>query len=185
MNPIFLIVGFPAAGKSSTSKALMAQFSKGLHIPVDDFRNMVVSGLLLPGPDWSQGLVEQISLARESAIQMALNYQRAGFAVALDDFVDPHRLKEYEGFREQTKVHKLILMPSQTQAHRRNLKRASQGGAGNDQGREYIDEGIRIGYQTFGHLISQLEAEGWWALDNSGLSLEQTVQTILKHFGYK
>ena len=49
MHPIYLVVGPPAVGKSTTSGALAARFPKSLHIPVDDFRNMVVSGIELPG----------------------------------------------------------------------------------------------------------------------------------------
>ena len=48
VHPVFVIVGPPAVGKSTTSKALAARFPKSLHIPVDDVRTMVVSGLVLP-----------------------------------------------------------------------------------------------------------------------------------------
>ena len=39
-----LILGMPAAGKSTVARALMARFARGLHLPVDDLRNIVVSG---------------------------------------------------------------------------------------------------------------------------------------------
>ena len=37
---------------AATARALAAHFEKSLHIPVDDLREMVVSGLALPGPTW-------------------------------------------------------------------------------------------------------------------------------------
>lgn len=66
MIPIFLITGAPAVGKTTTGRALASRFDKSLHIPVDDVRGMVVSGVRHPGREWSAGLVEQLSAARES-----------------------------------------------------------------------------------------------------------------------
>ena len=94
MQPLFILVGPPAAGKSTTSQALASKFNRSIHIPVDDIRDMVVSGLVLPGLEWSPELVRQISLARESAIHMARTYQRAGFVAVIDDFIDPNQLRE-------------------------------------------------------------------------------------------
>jgi len=95
MNPIFWVVGPPAVGKSTTSRALPARFPKSLHIPVDDIRNMVVSGIELPGAVWSDDLTQQVTLARTSVIQMALSYHRAGFVVVIDDFWDPNHRSDY------------------------------------------------------------------------------------------
>jgi len=92
--PIFLVVGAPAVGKSTVSRALARSFERGVHIPVDDLRDMVAAGRILPSPEWSTGLVEQISLARRSALAMASRYAQAGFAVVLDDFWDPPGLLE-------------------------------------------------------------------------------------------
>jgi len=58
MSPMFLVIGSPAVGKSTTSRALAARFHKSVHIPVDNVRDMVVSGLRLPSPVWSDDLVE-------------------------------------------------------------------------------------------------------------------------------
>ena len=49
-QPIFLLSGTPGAGKSSVATALMQHFEFGLHIPVDDLREWVVSGLADPVP---------------------------------------------------------------------------------------------------------------------------------------
>ena len=121
MPHIFLLVGPPAVGKSTTARALAAHFEKSIHIPVDDLRDMVISGLALPGGDWDEKLVEQLRLARESAAHMALAYRQAGFTVALDDFWDPaSRLLEYSRLFEEPQVHRVLLFPSQRAAEERN-----------------------------------------------------------------
>jgi tRNA uridine 5-carbamoylmethylation protein Kti12 len=56
---IFLLSGMPAVGKSSVSKALMQRFDKGVHIPVDDLRAMVVSGMVHPVPTWTDAAAAQ------------------------------------------------------------------------------------------------------------------------------
>ena len=177
MQPVFILIGPPAVGKSSTSKALAAHFSRSIHIPVDDIREMVVSGLTLPGSEWSAELVQQIRLARESAIHMALNYQSAGYAVVIDDFIDPNQLVEYQALLDKPQIHKFVLFPRQDTAHARNLKRA-----GADPSRGYIDEGIRIVYQQLNTLIQPLRDDGWIVLDTTEMSIEQTVSEILKRY---
>ena len=175
MFPVFILIGPPAVGKSTTSKALAAKFSRSIHIPVDDIRDMVVSGLTLPGIEWGAELVQQIRLARESAIHMALNYQSAGFAVVIDDFVDPNQLIEYRALLDKPQIYKFVLFPRQETAHSRNLQRA-----GDDPARGYIDEGIRIVYQQLNTLIQPLRDDGWMVLDTTEMSIEQTVSEILK-----
>ena len=177
MQPLFLLIGPPAVGKSTTSKALAAKFSKGIHIPVDDIREMVVSGLVLPSAEeWNEDLVQQITLARESVIQMALNYQRAGFAVVIDDFLDPNQLHEYQALLSHPRIHKFVLYPNQDSAHARNFQRAGDG-----PGRDYIDGAIRFVYQQLNFMIERLSQDGWIVLNTTELNIEETVQEILKY----
>jgi hypothetical protein len=176
MQPVFVLTGPPAVGKSTTSKALASKFSRSIHIPVDDLRDRVVSGLVLPNPEWSPELVQQINLARESAIYMARTYQRAGFAVVIDDFVDPRRLSEYQTFPTDSGVHKFVLYPKQAIAHARNYQRA-----GDDPARAYIDEGIHFVYEQLSIMKEALQKDGWIVLDTTELSIEDTVSEILKY----
>lgn len=89
MPPIFLLTGTPAAGKSTTSRALLRRFRKGIHIEVDALRDMVCQGYANPVADWNAETELQFSLARAGAIDMALRYQAQGFAVAIDDVAPP------------------------------------------------------------------------------------------------
>jgi predicted kinase len=177
MNPIFLIIGAPAVGKSSTSRALAAHFSKSLHIPVDDLRQMVASGLAHPSAVWNDELKSQVALARGAAVPMALNYHAAGFVPVLDDFWDPHYSTDYTLLIHQAHTHKIILYPSQDVAHQRNSQRSGPG-----QTRDYIDQGIQIVYQQLSEVVPRLEQEGWKIIDTSTLSVNETVATIVRQF---
>ncbi len=136
MEPIFLIVGGPAVGKSTASRALAGTFPRGVHIPVDNLRDMVVSGQALPGPEWPDELVLQIRLARETAVGMALRYATEGFTVVIDDFIDPNGLVEYAGLHTVPTFHAAVLWASEEEMHRRTEVR-SPGAAG-----EYIHRAI-------------------------------------------
>ena len=88
-KPIFLVMGTPACGKSTISRALASRFELGIHIPVDDVRHMVVGGISdmkFETRDAANVSDLQIRFTRESASEMAWIYNTAGFAVAIDDF---------------------------------------------------------------------------------------------------
>jgi predicted kinase len=179
MPPILLLAGGPAVGKSTTAAALAARFPKSVHIPVDTVRDMVVSGQALPGAEWSQELVEQLVVARECVVYMALAYHKAGFAVVIDDFWDPNSgLAEYANLFSQPQTHKVLLHPRQSAAHARNLQRSGPGAA-----HDYIDYGIRLVYQHLETAVADLEAQGWWVLDTSELGVEEVVQEVLMRAG--
>jgi chloramphenicol 3-O-phosphotransferase len=176
MNPIFLLAGAPAVGKSTTARALAAHFPKSLHIPVDDLREMVVNGIQRPGADWNKALVEQLNLARSIAVQMALTYRQAGFTVAIDDFWDPDsRLAEYDALFQELHSYRIMLFPSRQAAEARNLNRSGSVEAG-----QYIAEGIRLVYENLQSQLPSLSSQGWQIVDTSGLSVEESVAQILR-----
>jgi len=175
MTSIFLLAGAPAVGKSTTARALAARFPKSIHIPVDDVRSMVVSGLVHPSADWSPALVEQLTLARAAVTRMALAYQNAGFTVTIDDFWDPNsRLCEYDLLMQQPDTHRILLCPSQQTAQARNQKRAGPG-----DGSAYIAEGIRAVYENLLKELPGLERQGWQVVDTTEKNIEETVTFTL------
>ena len=178
MTPIFLIAGAPAVGKSTTARALAGQFQKSIHIPVDDLRELVVSGITYPGI-WNDPLIEQLTLARESAALMGLKYSQAGFAVVIDDFWDPNsQLQEYGQLFQVARFHKVLLYPSLQTAEERNLKRS-----GTDEMDGYIAAGIQLVYGSLASEISNLERQGWIVVDTTCKSVEMTVAYILAQTG--
>jgi hypothetical protein len=175
MTPLFLVVGPPAVGKSTTSRALAGRFPKSVHIPIDDIRHMVVSGLVLPNAEWGHDLVQQFALARASAAYMAIAYQRAGFVVVIDDVWDHHCTADYQDLLTLPDVYRIVLYPDQDEAHERNLKRSGDG-----PGRAYIDEGIHIVYQQLRPVVSQLAQAGWEVVDTTMLTVEAVVIAVIQ-----
>lgn len=174
-TPIFLLSGGPAVGKSTTAGALAARFARGVHIPVDALRDMVVSGQALPGADWSPQLVEQLVVARRCAVYLAMAWREAGFAVVIDDFWDPNSgLAEYADLFSQPQTHRVLLYPQQGAAHARNQQRSGPGAASH-----YIDDGIRIVYEHLATVVPALAAQGWLVLDTSEMGVEDVVSSIL------
>jgi hypothetical protein len=176
MADIFLLAGAPAVGKSSTAKALAAHFPKSIHIPVDSLREMVISDVIHPGGTWSAELVEQLSLGRGTAVEMARRYRAAGFVVVIDDFWDPNsQLHEYDPIFSEPGVHKMLLLPNQQAAQQRNLQRAGEG-----ESSRYITEGIRSVYARLEKEVSNLEAQGWIIVDTTERDIDSTVKHILE-----
>lgn len=176
MTPIFLLAGPPAVGKSSTGRALAARFPKSIFIPVDDVRTMVQSGVVHPGDDWSPALIEQLALARTCVSQMAAAYHRAGFAVVIDDFWDPHsQLSEYRELLRGHDTIGVLLYPTEDTALARSRHRAGPGAAD-----DYIAGGIRAVYAHLQTAVDDLAQHGWLVLDTTTLSVAQTVEAILR-----
>lgn len=179
MTPIFLIAGAPAAGKTTVSRALAGRFAKSIHIPLDTIRDMVVSGLTVPNPIWSQELIEQLALSRASVSTMALCYNQAGFAVAVDDFYDQNsRLIEYEALLAAHQTHKILLYPSEQTAMARNLARYGPG-----RRTDHLAVGIGIVYGHLTAVVDELKEQGWIVVDSTEQSIEQTVAEILARTG--
>jgi len=179
-SPIFLIVGAPAVGKSTISRALAARFDRSIHIPVDDLRHMVVAGLVLPDPAWGDPLVEQIGLARRTTIEAAIRYADAGFAVVIDDFWAPPGLLEYDEMPAGRPFHRMLLRPDRDEAFRRNYGRH-----GEDPMRAFLDQGINLVYEALETEVARARlADGrWLVLDNTSLPVDAAIDRILEHAG--
>ena len=175
MTTIVLIVGAPASGKSTASRALAACFPKSIAIGVDDLRNMVVSGLVHPSTEWSHELTEQLHLARQNATAMALCYHAAGYTVIIDDFWDPQtQMSEYSELFAHTAVRRVLLYPSQQKAHAQNLQRSGPGPL-----QAYLDEGIKIVYADLNNVVGDLIQQGWQVLDTTADTVAETVARLL------
>jgi hypothetical protein len=174
MQNILLIVGSPASGKSTISKAIAEQSAKGVHIPVDDLRTMVQGGVLHPGPTWTPELIHQLKLARQTAADMALRYQEADFLVAIDDFWDSFsQLQEYTTLLDQPNVIPIILKPQLSVVLARNHARKHP-----SEFREHMDDGIRMIYADLEKQESALKAQGWLILDTSNDTIESSIARI-------
>jgi hypothetical protein len=139
---------------------------------------MVVSGLALPAPEWADEIVRQVALARGVALRMAEDYAAAGFAVVLDDFPDPLLLAEYAALATRQRTHRVLLLPPQEVALRRNRARSGNGPDG-----DYIEGALPFAYAIVQPHVDRLRAEGWIVLDTSDIGAEETAEAILRLTG--
>ena len=167
---IFVVSGSPGAGKSSVSRALAQRFPRGVHVPVDDLRDLVVSGLAPPVPTWTDETARQFRLASEVGAFIAKTYSSEGFVVVIDNVIFPN----FDPFAH-LEAHRVLLRPSLETLLQRNAERNDKTFAP-----DVLESTIR-------RLHTELEAvpdsalEHWFVLDSSRLTLEETVQHILTH----
>jgi shikimate kinase len=169
---IFVVSGSPGAGKSSVSRALAQRFPRGVHVPLDDLRELVVSGIAHPVPDWTDETTRQFRLARKNASCIAQNYAREGFVVALDDVIVPP-----DDPFSSLEPHRVLLRPNLETLLSRSATRTNK-----DFDPSFLETTIR-GLHDALEDVPARALENWFVLDSSALTLEQTVDRILKHFG--
>jgi hypothetical protein len=154
----------------------MRRFPFGLHIPVDDLREWVVSGIAHPVPRWTDETGRQFLLARLAAADIARRYAAAGFAVAIDDVIEP---AEVEALFERAIGHPVVsvlLMPRLDVALERNASRTSKS----------FDASILVEtIRTLHRRMAEFDSErwGWLVVDNGDLGVEATVDEILRRSG--
>ena len=167
---IFVISGTHGAGKSTVAAALMKHFELGIHISVDEIRHSVVSGFA-DTVDATTETERQFRLARWSALQTATIYAEADFAVALDDSVEEKVFqRQYQQLLHGYPIRKVLLAPSLDVA----LARLAE--LGTKKTKPWLEH-TRTLHQELGS--ANRTGAKWLVLDNSNLSVEETVQQIL------
>jgi len=167
---VFLISGPPASGKSTLCGALAAQFERAVHIPVDDVRTWVVSGLSESVP-WTEETEAQFQIAEAAVAEAARCYVNAGFEVFVDHCRNPARLEALVQERLMgVRVVKVCLVPelgeNLNRSHTRTNKKFHSA---------WLDD--TIAYTNVNY--RKAPPEGWQMIDNTSLTVEETVDTIL------
>ena len=145
-------------------------------MPVDDLREWVVSGVAHPVPKVTAESSRQTSLARQSTAQLAGIYARAGFAVAIDDVMDPENADVLiERALSPLPVYKVLLRPEVSVSLKRNTERTYKP----------FDSSILVDVieRVYNEQdVEAYEAKNWLVLDSSTLTVNETVNAILSHF---
>ena len=152
----------------------MQRFPYGIHIPVDDLREWVISGTAHPVPTWSDETTRQFTLARQSAVDIARRYHTSGFAVALDDIIYPLEaetvyLRPLSGLI----VHKVLLLPSVDAVLQRNAARL-----GKNFDPQILADPIRSIHTGLSN--SDALARGWLVLDTTSHTIAESVDLLLR-----
>ena len=152
----------------------MRRFDFGLHVPVDNLREWVVSGIAHPVPELTPESERQFALARRSAAWLANVYAQAGFAVAIDDVIDPGNAAKLEQSLS-VPICKVLLRPTLEVTQRRNAERKNK-----PFHTSVLQDVITSIYKA--HNLDAYEAANWLVLDSDTLSVSETVDAIFAHF---
>lgn len=170
-QPIFVITGQLAAGKSTLARALVQRFPFGFHVDVDAIREMVASGLASP-LEWTAETTRQFDLAVAGSVALARVYHRAGFAVAIEGAVDPAVVDRHLGAARLRAVRVgVVLHPPVAVALQRNRERRTKP----------FDPAILEGAiaQIDADLASEPVPAGWLTLDNADEPVEATADRVM------
>ena len=167
-QPIVVITGISAAGKSTVAELLARRFPRGVHVRGDLFRRMVVAGRAEMTASPSAEAVRQLRLRYRLSTDTALAYHAAGFAVVVQDVVIGPLLAGYVDQIGARPLVVVVLAPDPTAV------------AAREAGRPKV--AYRDGFDSIADLDGVLRLHtpriGLW-LDTSSLSAEQTVDEIV------
>lgn len=166
---IYVITGPPGAGKTSLSKALLATVEFGLHIPVDDLRGWVKSGMSDSVP-WTEETERQFQIAERATCAVARTYDQAGFTIVIDHCRNTPRLEaliqaEFEGYE----VRRVLLLPELAINLDRNANRTDK-----TFDPLILTDTIKFTHEAYhGNTPS-----GWMVVDNTAKSIGETVNLV-------
>jgi hypothetical protein len=158
-----------AAGKSSVAQALAERLPDSVHLRGDIFRRMIVNGRAEMTADLSEEAYEQLRLRYRIAAAAAALYVEAGFTVVYQDIIIGPELAGIAGQYRGYPLSLVVLCPRPAVVAARDAARGKTG---------YGDEAA---VQAFDDILrSATPRLGYW-LDNSDLTVAETVDQILQH----
>lgn len=165
----YLLTGVMASGKSTTAQALAERLPRCVHLRGDVFRKMIVTGREEMTSQPTSRALEQLGLRYRLAAQAARGYWESGFSVVLQDNYYGPDLANMVALLEDIPVRVVVLCPDVETVKAREAARGKTG---------YVGFEPASLLETFRRETPRL---GFW-LDNSRLTVEESVEKILEHF---
>jgi chloramphenicol 3-O-phosphotransferase len=168
-QPLVLITGISASGKSTVADLLARRFERGVHVKGDMFRRMVVAGRHEMTSAPSDEAWRQLRLRYRLGTATADAYHEAGFSVVVQDVVIGPVLADYVAAIRSTPLVVVVLIPRAEVVARREEARRK--------------EAYHDGFNNVSELDVALREEtpriGLW-LDNSDQNPDETVDEIIE-----
>ena len=170
-NPLYLITGVMAAGKSTVAELLIQRFSKGVHLRGDVFRKMIVTGREEMTAHPTAEALRQLNLRYDLAAGVADTYQAAGFTVVWQDVMIGRVLPEVIARIRSVPLFLIVLCPDPAIITQREANRPKKGYGGGFT----PDNFHRL-------LLTETPRTGLW-IDSSQQTPAETVEEILIRTG--
>jgi predicted kinase len=170
---IVFVGGNMASGKSSVAQALAERLPKSVHLRGDLFRRMIVNGRAPMTVALSAEAQQQLQLRYDLAVETAKRYAEAGFTVVYQDIVIGAALSDMVAAFHPYRLAVVMLCPRPDVLVARDQARGKTG---------YSDRSM---VDAFDHVLRwETPRIGYW-LDNSDLTVAETVDTILAHVDHQ
>lgn len=147
----FVLTGPPGAGKTTLASRIAGRISPTLHIPVDDLRSWVASGLSESVP-WTEETERQFQIAEAATLGITQTYAGHGFHVVIDHCRNIDRLNMV--FSSLAPV-KILVLPALETTLRQNAERQNK-----DFDPQVLVETIKFTH----HAFSNADHSGWEVL---------------------
>ena len=166
-NPIYLITGIMAAGKSTVAELLAKRFSKSVHLRGDAFRKMIVAGRMDMTANPTEEAMKQLNMRYDISAQTADTYHSAGFTVIWQDVMVGKVLPEVISRIQARPLYLIVLQPDPLTVAEREKTRSKTGYGGGFT----PDNFHKL-------LLEETPRIGLW-LDSSQQTSEETVDEII------
>ena len=108
---LVVISGVSASGKSTVARLLAERFDRGVCVPGDTIRAMIVSGQADMRPDSGEEALRQLALRYAGALSVAHVFLNGGFDVVVEDVIVGPILRKFLSIVPVPEFHLVFLDP--------------------------------------------------------------------------
>jgi chloramphenicol 3-O-phosphotransferase len=120
---LFVISGVSASGESTVARLLAERFERGVCVPGDAIRAMMVSGRVDMRPGAEEEALRQLTLRYAGALSVADVFLNGGFDVVVEDVIAGPILRDFLSLVPVPEFHLVFLDPDAAAIERRERER--------------------------------------------------------------